>query len=56
MNITRNLGITALLLPLILAGPAAGEETVLESLSPGSALSDVRASKGVVFVDLYADW
>lgn len=56
MKITRNLGVTGLLLTLILAGPAIGDETALESLSPASALSDVQASKGIVFVDLYADW
>jgi hypothetical protein len=42
---------------VLLAGAvAAGDDTLLESLDPATALADVRASRGVVFVDLYADW
>jgi hypothetical protein len=38
----------------VAAAPSA--ETSLESLAPATALANVRASRGVVFVDLYADW
>ena len=36
------------------AGAANAEE--LEALPAEGASADIRASKGVVFVDLYADW
>ncbi len=45
-----------LTLALAAIAPAFGDDSALESLAPSSALSDVRASRGVVFVDLYADW
>lgn len=35
---------------------AAGSPSTLEALEPKTALSEVRASRGVVFVDLYAHW
>jgi hypothetical protein len=41
----------------LLAVPvAAGDQAALESLDPATALAEVRASRGVVFVDLYAHW
>ncbi len=42
---------------LIWALPAsATTPAALESLEPTSAFSEVKASSGVVFVDLYAHW
>jgi hypothetical protein len=41
---------------LLAVAAAAGDEAALESLDPATALGDVRVSRGVVFVDLYADW
>ncbi len=35
---------------------AVTDETALESLPAATALDDLRVSRGVVFVDLYADW
>ena len=35
---------------------AAEPESALETLEPSTALSEVKASSGVVFVDLYAEW
>ena len=31
-------------------------ESALEALNPSTALSEIKASSGVVFVDLYAEW
>lgn len=37
--------------------PAAAQApSVLETLEPSTALAQVEASSGVVFVDLYAEW
>ncbi len=37
--------------------PAAAQTpSALETLEPSSALAQVEASSGVVFVDLYAEW
>jgi thiol:disulfide interchange protein len=41
---------------LLAVAAAAQDEAPLESLDPATALAEVRASRGVVFVDLYADW
>lgn len=41
---------------LLAVAVAAGDEAALESLDPATALGDVRVSRGLVFVDLYADW
>lgn len=41
---------------LLAVAVAAGDEAALESLDPATALAEVQASRGVVFVDLYADW
>jgi thiol:disulfide interchange protein len=41
---------------LLAVAVAAGDETALDSLDPATALADLQASQGVVFVDLYADW
>jgi hypothetical protein len=41
---------------VLLAVTAAAGEASLESLDPATALAEVRVSRGVVFVDLYADW
>ena len=41
---------------LLAVTAAAGDQAALESLDPKTALAEVRASRGVVFVDLYADW
>ena len=35
---------------------AAQAPSALESLKPSTALAQVEASSGVVFVDLYAEW
>ena len=45
-------------LAILLWSIAAPAETTpeLEALEPGTALSAVKASSGVVFVDLYAEW
>ena len=50
-----NAGIASAIVLLAVAA-AAGDGALLESLDPATALADVRASRGVVFVDLYADW
>ncbi len=46
----------ATIIALLAVAAAAADETALESLHPATALDDVRVSRGVVFVDLYADW
>jgi len=40
----------------LLTSTVQAAESTLEALDAGTALSDVRASTGIVFVDLYADW
>ena len=35
---------------------AAQSRPALETLEPSSALAQIEASSGVVFVDLYAEW
>jgi thiol:disulfide interchange protein len=54
MNATKAWIVTAVV--LLAAAATAGDGAPLESLDPATALADVRASRGVVFVDLYADW
>lgn len=49
-------GAVVLLAAAVSTDVAAGDEGLLESLDPATALAEVRASRGVVFVDLYADW
>jgi hypothetical protein len=39
---------------LFVATTAAGDEVAIESLTPATALAEVRATRGLVFVDLYA--
>jgi thiol:disulfide interchange protein len=46
----------ATIIALLAVAAAASDKVVLESLDSATALADVRASRGVVFVDLYADW
>jgi hypothetical protein len=41
---------------LLAATPGAADDGALEALDPATALAGIRASRGVVFVDLYADW
>ena len=51
-------GATALpfALTLVLVGPAPAESPRLETLDGASGFEAVRATDGVVLVDLYADW
>jgi thiol:disulfide interchange protein len=51
-----NLWIAHIIAVLLAVATAAADESALESLDRATALADVRASRGVVFVDLYADW
>ena len=43
---------------LLVGATAATAETgsSVETLKPSTALAEVKASSGIVFVDLYADW
>jgi hypothetical protein len=47
---------TVWIVALLAVAAVAGAEGPLESLDTGAALAEVRGSRGVVFVDLYADW
>ncbi len=51
---TRSI-LLALLLALSFAASAARGDS-LESLAAETAFAEISQSKGVVFVDLYADW
>ncbi len=48
--------LSTMMIILALVGAALCAEPPLTSLDTSTALSDIRASRGVVFVDLYADW
>ncbi len=57
--IARSVFRLGLIVGVLLSGAisaAAQESSALETLPPSSALSEVQASGGVVFVDLYAEW
>ncbi len=48
--------VATLLILLVGGGPVHGDDPPLTSLNTATARSDIRSSRGVVFVDLYADW
>ena len=48
--------LAVLSMALLVASAAVGAESSLEEIALSSALAEIKASRGVVFVDLYADW
>jgi hypothetical protein len=56
--IVRSVSVLALALfgLLLTGGLARAERSVLEDLDPAIALASISQMRGVVFVDLYADW